>query len=79
MLEALIAGQRDPKVLAQMARGSTRSKVGVLQEALTGHFRYHHGYLIRMMLDRVDALTAQIQALDERIDAAVAPFAHQMA
>ena len=61
MLEALIAGQRDPKVLAQLAQGRMRSKLGVLEEALTGHFRAHHGYLLRMMLDRIDALGAQIE------------------
>lgn len=79
MLEALIAGQRDPWVLADLARGSMRGKKSVLQEALTGHFRDHHGYLLRMMLDRVDALTAQIEALTGRIDEAIAPFAHQVA
>lgn len=79
MLEALIAGQRDPWVLADLARGSMRGKKSVLQEALTGHFRDHHGYLLRMMLDRVDALTAQIDALTERIDEVIAPFAIQVA
>jgi transposase len=79
MLEALIAGQRDPYVLAELARGSMRGKKSVLQEALTGHFRDHHGYLLRMMLDRVDALTAQIEALTGRIDEVIAPFAHQVA
>src|SRR6516225_4277444 len=49
MLDALIAGQRDPYVLADLARGSMRGKRSVLQEALTGHFRDHHGYLLRMM------------------------------
>ena len=79
MLEALIAGQRDPYVLAQMARGSMRGKIGVLQEALTGHFRDHHGYLLTMMLARIDALTAQIEALSGRIDEVIAPFARQVA
>jgi len=79
MLEALIAGQRDPYVLAQMARGSMRGKIGVLQEALTGHFRDHHGYLLTMMLARIDALTAQIEALTGRIDEVIAPFARQVA
>ncbi len=79
MLDALIAGQRDPYVLADLARGSMRGKKSVLQEALTGHFRDHHGYLLTMMLDRVDALTAQIDALTGRIDEAIAPLAAQMA
>ncbi len=75
MLEALVTGQRDPYVLARMARGSMRGKISVLQEALTGHFRDHHGYLLKMMLARVDALTAQVGALTGRIDEVVAPFA----
>jgi transposase len=78
MLDALIAGQRDPHVLAELARGSMRGKRSVLQEALTGHFRDHHGYLLKMMLDRVDALTGQIDALTSRIDEAIAPFAAQV-
>jgi hypothetical protein len=45
-----------------------RKKISVLQEALTGHFRDHHGYLLRMMLDRIDGLSAQIEALTGRID-----------
>ena len=79
MLEALIAGERDPKVLAQLAQGRMRSKISVLAEALTGHFRAHHGYLVRMMLDRIDALTAQIDQLTGRIEELLAPFAHQVA
>jgi transposase len=79
MLEALIAGQRDPYVLARMARGSMRGKISVLQEALTGHFRDHHGYLLTMMLARTDALTAQIEALTGRIEEVIAPFARQVA
>jgi transposase len=79
MLDALIDGQRDPHVLADLARGSMRGKKSVLQEALTGHFRDHHGYLLAMMLDRIDALSAQIEALTGRIDEAIAPFGHQVA
>jgi transposase len=78
MLDALIAGQRDPHVLAELARGSMRGKKSVLREALTGHFRDHHGYLLAMMCGRIDALTAQIEALTARIDEAIAPFAHQV-
>jgi transposase len=78
MLEALIAGQRDPCVLADLARTSMRGKKSVLAEALTGHFRDHHGYLLRMMCDRADALTGQTEALTTRIEEVLAPFAHQV-
>ena len=61
MPEALIAGQRDPKVLAAMARGSMRSKISALAGALTG-FEDHHGVLAQMMLERIDALSTQIEA-----------------
>jgi hypothetical protein len=60
MLQAMIAGQRDPKVLAQLARASMRAKLRQLEEALTGHFDDHHGFLCRMMLERIDELTARI-------------------
>jgi transposase len=79
MLEALIAGQRDPAVLAELALGRMRGKKSVLQEALTGHFRDHHGYLLRMMCDRVDAITGQVEALTVKTGKAIAPFAVQVA
>lgn len=78
MLAALIAGQRSPRVLAQMARGTMRSKTAVLEEALTGHFEDHHGFLLQAMLDHVDALTTQIDAVSARIEAVIAPFSHDV-
>lgn len=78
MLTALIAGQRSPKILAQMARGSMRAKVAVLEEALTGHFEDHHGFLLQAMLDHVDALTAQVDAVGARIEAVIAPFSRDV-
>jgi transposase len=74
MLAALIAGQRDPKALARMARGAMRSKTEVLQEALTGHFEDHHGFLLQAMLAHIDTLTAQIDQVADRIEAVIAPF-----
>jgi transposase len=67
MLAALVAGERDPKVLAQLARRSMRAKIAVLEEAFTGHFTDHHGFLLGTMLRRVDAISAGIAAPDERI------------
>ena len=67
MLEALIAGQRDPKVLAELARGRMRGKRAALVEALTGRFDDHHAELARMLLDHIDALGIQIDRLTSRI------------
>jgi transposase len=78
ILEALIAGQRNPRALADLAKGSLRGKRDVLAEALTGHFEDHHGYLCRMMCDRIDDLTAQVDQLTGRIEELIAPFAHQV-
>jgi transposase len=75
MLAALIGGQRDPKVLAQLARGVMRGKITALQEAFTGYFTGHHAFLLARMLARVDAIDADIAALDERIEEMTIPFA----
>ena len=79
MLAALVAGERDPKVLAQLARRSMRAKITVLEEAFTGHFTDHHAFLLGTMLGRVDAITADIAALDDRIAAEAAPLADAVA
>lgn len=74
MLEALIEGQRDPAVLADLARRRMRSKIPALTEALRGRFSEHHAFMARLFLDRVDAHSADIARLDERIEAAMEPF-----
>jgi transposase len=68
MMAALITGERDPAVLATLARGSLRNKTGRLTEALTGRFTDHHAFLLTQMLRRVDAITADVATVQERID-----------
>jgi transposase len=75
MMAALIAGEHDPKVLAQMARGAMRTKIGRLEEAFNGHFDDHHRFLLARMLARIDGINADIAAVDEQIEAHLAPFA----
>jgi transposase len=75
MLAALIAGERDPKRLAQLARARMRAKRSLLAEAFCGFFTDHHGFLLARMLDRIDQLSADIAALDTRIEALLGPFA----
>jgi transposase len=75
MLAALVAGERNPTVLARLARRSMRAKITVLEEAFTGHFTHHHAFLLATMLARVDAISADITALEARIAAQATPFA----
>ena len=72
MLEALIGGERDPQVLASLARGRMKAKRDRLVEALTGKFDDHHAELARMLLDQIDTLTAQIGKLTTRIEELIA-------
>ena len=68
MLEALIAGEHDPRRLADLARGKMRPKRAALIEALTGRFDEHHGELAQILLDQIDALGTKIDTLTARID-----------
>jgi transposase len=71
MLDALIAGERDPAVLAELAKGVLRKKIPALRQALRGRFREHHALLIGLCLDHTDHLQAAVGRLDERIDALI--------
>jgi transposase len=74
MLEALIRGERDAEVLADMARGRMRPKIPDLVQAMIGRFGEHHAFLCRMHLDRIDAITRDTAALTARIEQVMAPF-----
>ena len=74
MLEALIAGDRDPAGLADLAKRRMRSKIPELTEALTGRFGEHHSFLARLHLDLIDGHSRAIEELDERIEEAMQPF-----
>jgi transposase len=78
MVEALIAGERNPGVLAELARGRMRSKIPDLSLALAGRFSDHHGLLARMHLDHIDHLSTMIDGLDQRIEQVTIPFAQQL-
>jgi len=74
MLAALIAGERDPQVLAELALGRMRPKIGSLREALVGHFSDHHGRLCTKMLAHIDDLAATIAELTTEIGTEIEPF-----
>jgi len=75
MIEALIAGERDPARLAGLALGVLRRKTEELQMACDGRFTAGHGQMCRLHLDAYDHLTGKIAGLDALVAEAAAPFA----
>ena len=67
MLEAIVQGQSDPQLLAELAKGRMRSKRAELQQALSGRVREHHRFLIANHLGHMDYLEEQIALFDEQI------------
>ena len=67
MITAMIAGERDPRVLADMAQTRMRAKHDALVEALTGMFDSHHGELAEMELDQIAFLNERIGKLEASI------------
>jgi transposase len=78
MLTALIEGERDVHVLAEMAKARMRPKIPQLVEALTGNFVEHHAFLCRLHLERIDQLSAAILELWARIEEVMRPFARHL-
>lgn len=74
MLAALIAGERDPARLADLAKRRMRSKIPELTEALTGRFGEHHAFLARVHLELIDQHSAAIDELTTRIEVVIEPF-----
>jgi transposase len=72
MIKAMIAGERDPRTLAGLARTRMKAKHDDLVEALDGMFDDHHGVLARMLLDQIAFLDQRITQLTIRITGAVA-------
>ncbi len=61
MLEALLRGTTDPKVLAELSRGKLRKKIPELRRALEGRFATHHRFLVGRILARLDYLDEAIE------------------
>jgi transposase len=74
MLRALVAGERDPEVLAELAKGALRKKIPLLREALYGRFNAHHALLVRLALDHLEQLETSIAVLDAEVERVMDPF-----
>ena len=74
IIEAMIEGERDPKVLAQLAKGKLRGKISELEEALSGFFKDRHAYMCKTIIAHIDFLDSSIEELTAEITEVIAPF-----
>lgn len=74
MIEAIIAGQDDPIVLAQLAKARLRNKIAELERALQGRVRDSHRLLLRLHLEHIDDLDTMLSRLDAEIERLIPPF-----
>src|SRR5258708_31852298 len=74
MLEALVAGERNPNRLVDLAKGSLRGKIPQLNQALQGHLTEHHVFLLQSMLGHLNYLEREIAAYSQRIEVCLHPF-----
>ena len=74
MIEALIAGENNPAKLARLANYRLKTSQEKLREALRGRVTKHHRFLLRLHLSQIDGLDASIAAIDQQVEAGIAPF-----
>lgn len=74
MIRAMIAGEEDPEKLAELAKQKLRGKIPELKRALLGRVSEHHRFVLKLLMDQIDALERLISRLDERIGEAMKPF-----
>lgn len=78
IMDALVAGERDPQALAELACGRLRAKNAALVEALTGRFTVHHAFVLDVQRRHLAQLEQDLAALEGRIDTELAPFRRQL-
>jgi transposase len=80
IMDHLIAGERNVKVLAQLARARARRKIAELEQALEGteFFTAEHAALLKVMLERIDWINAEIARLSQVIEGLLAPYEEQL-
>jgi transposase len=74
MIEALIAGERDPVKLAGLASSRIKTPPAELREALRGRVTAHHRFLLRLHLQQIDTKNEAIAQIDQEVEANIAPF-----
>jgi len=78
MLDALLGGQEDPEVLAELARGRLRAKLPALRKALDGRVHSHHRVLLTHILAHIDFLEESLAQLQAEMEQYLDPFEEAM-
>jgi len=78
MLTALLAGEVDPSVLTELARGRMRSKRDLLSQALQGQLKPHHRFLLSEQLADIDALDEAIERMSQEVAERLRPYEQQI-
>jgi len=71
---AMIDGERDPTLLAQMAKSRLRAKIPQLEEAFSGRFGTHHALVCRQVIEHIDFLDRSIATLTADVTERLYPF-----
>jgi transposase len=79
MLRALIEGKTSPREMAELAKKKLRSKIPQLEMALEGRIEEHHRFLLKLQLDRLEAVEKDLEILEQRIQHKLEPYAPQLA
>ncbi len=75
MLSAIVRGEGDANVLAELARKRLRAKIPQLRTALTGCITEHHRFLLRQWLDMLEVVEGKIAEFDQKIEERIRPLA----
>jgi len=79
MLRALVEGKATPQEMAELAKRKLRQKIPELERALEGKVEEHHRFLVKLQLDRLEAVEADLKILEKRIQEKFEPYAAQLA
>ena len=79
MLKALLEGKSSPQEMAQLAKRRLRSKIPELELALEGNLEQHHRFLLRLQLDRLQAVEQDLITLEQHIQEKLQPYAAHLA
>ena len=78
MLEAMVHGEQDADLLADLARGKLRAKLPQLRQALDGRLQPSHRFLIERILAHIDFLEESLVLVQQEIEQALRPFEEAM-